>query len=139
MHLVSATSPRRHAMRKLTLFVGGGAVGFAIAMLVMRILMTSGEDATIKLATSAPPIPAADSAAVPAPVAAPVVDAAPAPSASATDPAPADGAAPAAAAPVASTGAAPVAAVPASAPADGPFHFKADPAQSSMKILVTQT
>jgi hypothetical protein len=29
--------------------------------------------------------------------------------------------------------------MPATAPADGPFHFKADPAQSGMKILVAQT
>ena len=97
-------------MRKLTLFVGGGVVGFILAVLAMRFLMASGGDTTIRLATSAPPIPAAGSAASPASAAASPVDTAPAPNASATDPAPAtEGAAPAATAPVTSAGAAPVA------------------------------
>src|SRR5215212_5533175 len=140
MHLVSANTPRRHAMRKLMLFVGGGAAGFALAMVIMRFLMASGEDTTIKLATSAPPIPAAGIATLPAAAAASTVDAAPAPHASVTEQAPAAAGAPAeAAAPLAAAGAAPVASMPANAPVDGPFHFKADPGQSSMKILVTQT
>src|SRR5437867_114136 len=120
-------------MRKLIWIVGGGVGGFALAVFVMRFVLATGGDTTIRLATSAPAIPGvAEGSPAAAAGAASNIDSAPQANASAQETGSTS------AGQVASSAAAgPPAAKPAASTADGPFHFKADPAQSLTKILVT--